>query len=71
MLAAMSLDELMQLMIGDEDRVPRNVVDECASRGAAMVERLQCVLGSSVDWDLPTSRGEWCCGCACGRGLRF
>jgi hypothetical protein len=31
-LANLSLPDLMVLIIGDEDRVPRNVIEECARR---------------------------------------
>ncbi len=39
-LKTLSEAELIELMIDDEDRVPRNVIDECASRGEKMVEAL-------------------------------
>lgn len=49
---------LIELMINDEDRVPRNVVDECARRGDAMIEQLASLSEASLDW-LDVSSGEW------------
>lgn len=49
---------LIELMIGDEDRVPRNVIDECARRGDEMVEELISLSEDSLDW-IGVSSGEW------------
>ncbi len=40
MLDAFSPQQLIGLMINDEDRVPRNVIDSCAARGDDMLEVL-------------------------------
>lgn len=50
-LAAMGEAALLELMRRDEDRVPRNAIDECASRGALMVDALQPIVGPQADWD--------------------
>lgn len=39
-LAGFSTSELADILINDEDRVPRNVIDECAKRGDGMTEHL-------------------------------
>ncbi|MDP2228059.1 MAG: SEC-C metal-binding domain-containing protein, partial [Moraxellaceae bacterium] len=45
-------------MIDNEDRVPRNVIDECARRGDAMVEQLSGLVDDSRDWWIEPA-GEW------------
>ncbi len=42
-LKTLSEAELIEHMIDDEDRVPRNVIDECANRGEKMVEALASI----------------------------
>jgi len=56
-LAALSPAQLVDLMIDDEDRVPRAVIDACARHGDGMVEALR-VLDSAYDPEneLP---GDW------------
>jgi hypothetical protein len=39
-LSTLTPDDLIDLMIDHEDRVPRNVIDECARRGDAMLDAL-------------------------------
>lgn len=39
-LASMTATELLEAIIHNEDRVPRNIIDECAQRGQAMVDAL-------------------------------
>ncbi len=58
-LANRSLPDLMVLMIGDEDRVPRNLIEECARRGDAMTEYLTRLVEDSNDWQAEISSGEW------------
>lgn len=58
-LAGFDSEELLDLMIGDEDRVPRNVIDECARRGDEMVERLRPLLKDDDVWDGDADLGEW------------
>ena len=36
-LTGLTAPELIELMRKDEDRVPRNVIDECARRGGLML----------------------------------
>jgi len=57
-LANLDLPGMIDLMIGDEDRVPRNVIDECARHGDAMVERLSGLVEDSHDWRVEAT-GEW------------
>ncbi len=58
-VSALGLDELISLVIANEDRVPRNVIDACARHGDAMVERLRAVLADEHAWNLNGTRGEW------------
>ena len=58
-LAKLSLSELIALLISDEDRVPRNVIDECAQRGEEMVERFGGLLEDERYWKVETAPGEW------------
>src|SRR6266540_5080078 len=46
-------------MVRDEDRVPRNVIDECARRGEDMVECLRGILEDGRHWSEERSSGEW------------
>lgn len=57
-LASLDPTGLIDLMIRDEDRVPRNVIDECARRGEAMVEPLSGLADDGYEWrgEVP---GEW------------
>ncbi len=50
--------KLIELMIDDEDRVPRNVIDECASRGEKMVEALAPMAGPN-EGELFETTGRW------------
>lgn len=58
-LAGLDSDELLELMIDDEDRVPRNVIDECARRGDEMVELLSEFLTGDDNWNGEAELGEW------------
>ena len=58
-LASLGLDELIELMIADEDRVPRNVIDECAWRGDGMAQHLGGLLLDDEHWKEGLSEGEW------------
>jgi hypothetical protein len=40
------IEQLIEVLVVDEDRVPRNVIDECVSRGASMIEALRPILAS-------------------------
>jgi hypothetical protein len=57
-LAALSPSRLTDILIENEDRVPRNVIDECARRGDTMVEKLSGLIESNRDWQ-GESPGEW------------
>ena len=57
-LENIDLPGLIELMIADEDRVPRNVIDECARRGDVMVELLVSLSEDNLDWT-GVSSGEW------------
>jgi hypothetical protein len=57
-LANFSLPDLTSLMIGDEDCVPRNVIDECARRGDTMVGHLSGLVEDGSDW-WGEAAGEW------------
>lgn len=58
-LAALSADRLIELMRGDEDRVPRNVIDECARRGEEMTAALEALLGEDRFWREGLPLGDW------------
>lgn len=45
-----SAPELLRFLARDEDRVPRNVIDECARRGDEMVEHLAGLLQMDYYW---------------------
>ncbi len=57
-LENIALPGMIDLMIRDEDRVPRNVIDECARRGDTMVEQLSGLIEDSRDWWIEPA-GEW------------
>ena len=57
-LAILDLPGLIDLLIANEDRVPRNVIDECARRGDTMVNHLSRLADDSRDWYGDAS-GEW------------
>ena len=58
-LAKLDPAVLVALMAGDEDRVPRNVIDACAARGEAMVAQLRGLLEDPRPWTEGRSHGEW------------
>ena len=58
-LAAYSTDQLLELLAHDEDRVPRNVIDECARRGDAMVAALRSLLDQGSGWEDENTAGQW------------
>jgi hypothetical protein len=57
-LAGLDPTALVALMVGDEDRVPRNVIDACAARGEAMVAHLRGLLDPR-HWMDDRSQGQW------------
>ncbi|MFM9971635.1 MAG: hypothetical protein ACKVQK_24915, partial [Burkholderiales bacterium] len=59
-LATQSPAELIELMRRDEDRVPRNVIDECAQRGGVMLnEFAQLLRDEARYWSHDTTDGDW------------
>jgi len=58
-LASLDPDCLIDLLIQDEDRAPRALIDECAARGEAMVERLGRLVAPDRRWSDPDAIGEW------------
>ena len=57
-LAQTTAPELLRLLIRNEDRVPRSLIDECARRGEAMLDLLEDVLRKDYYWEDP-GMGEW------------
>jgi hypothetical protein len=58
-LAELDLEELLGLLIRNEDRAPRALVDECARRGEAMVERFATLVEPAEFWKSDVTSGEW------------
>ncbi len=57
-LASLDPVGLIDLMIHDEDRVPRNVIDECARRSDAMIEHLADLVADDIDGQTEGA-GKW------------
>ncbi len=59
----LQIRSLIEALVRDEDRVTRERIEECARRGAAMVEALADVVGEAADWDAhfndPDEDGWW------------
>ena len=58
-LAKLTPFELTDILIGDEDRVPRNVIDECARRGDEMTEHFRMLHRYDFLWDIESGDGMW------------
>lgn len=58
-LAAADPAALLALVVRDEDRAPRALIDECARRGDAMADRLESFVISRAEWTEDASLGEW------------
>jgi hypothetical protein len=58
-LAGLDIEGLLGLLIRNEDRVPRVLVDECARRGEAMVERFATLVEQDEFWKSSDVIGEW------------
>lgn len=58
-LAELSPAKLINIIIEDEDRVPRNVIDECARRGDAMTEHLGMLHDDDFLWSPEENDGVW------------
>ncbi len=57
-LRNLSEADLIELMLSDEDRVPRNVIDECATRGDKMLKALAPMANPVDELHLENS-GRW------------
>ena len=51
--------ELWHLLIRNEDRIPRNLIDECARRGDDFVDHAAALLDKDYYWGEDVSSGEW------------
>ena len=58
-LAALSPSALIALLIHDEDRAPRNLIDHCAARGEEIVELLRAKVDEDRAWRSEVLPGEW------------
>jgi hypothetical protein len=58
-LAELSPSKLTDILIEDQDRVPRNVIDECARRGDKMTEYLDIQDDDDFLWSDDDSDGVW------------
>ena len=58
-LAELSPAKLGVILIENEDRVPRNVIDQCASRGDEMTEYLDILDDDVFLWSDDVSDGVW------------
>jgi hypothetical protein len=57
-LASLDTAELWHLLVRNEDRVPRNVIDECARRGADILDLAANALESDRFWTDDQTEGE-------------
>jgi SEC-C motif len=57
-LSGLSTPELWQLLVRNEDRVPRNLIDECARRGDEFLDLAAGALESERYWTDDQTRGE-------------
>ncbi len=58
-LADLSPTELIDIVIENEDRVPRNVIEECARRGDEMTDHLSMLHRDDFLWDDESGDGVW------------
>jgi hypothetical protein len=59
-LASQTPAELIELMRRDEDRVPRNVIDECVRRGGVLLNAFEQLLRDEERyWSDSTQDGDW------------
>jgi hypothetical protein len=58
-LRSLAPDDLLEFIVCDEDRVPRNVIDECASREDAMLDELEGILDTGMSWSDDSVEGYW------------
>jgi hypothetical protein len=58
-LSALPIPELLDWLARDEDRVPRNLIDECVRRGDAMISALGDLLDRGDAWEPGRGDGRW------------
>jgi len=58
-LAELPVTQLIELLVRDEDRVPRNVIDECARRGGSMLDALKAMFSGEAAWRHDVPLGAW------------
>lgn len=58
-LQAMSNQELFDLLSTLDDRVPREVIDACGTRGEAMLPLLEGYLADEANWSEMASTAQW------------
>lgn len=58
-LAGLSPAELIDIVIENEDRVPRNLIDECARRGDEMTGHLFMLHRDDFLWETESGEGAW------------
>ena len=58
-LASYPASELFHLLVRNEDRAPRILIDECARRGDEMLDVLEPTLAKEYYWSEDTTDGEW------------
>ena len=58
-LASLTHFELTNLLIENEDRAPRNAIDECARRGDEMTAHLRQLHEEDYLWDIEEDDGRW------------
>jgi hypothetical protein len=58
-LATLTPPALVEILIRDEDRAPRIVIDRCAAYGEDMVEFLRVRVDDERAWRFGVSGGEW------------
>jgi len=52
-LVARPAEDLWRLLITSEDRVPRNLIDECARRGDEFLDAASALLDKDYYWSAP------------------
>lgn len=58
-LRALAPADLIDRLVHDEDRASRKLIDECARRGADMVDALAAILTDDGFWEWHVDSGEW------------
>jgi len=58
-LTLLTLDNLIELLIAEEDRAPRNLIDECARRGEEMVDACARLAEDEDFWQDEITDGQW------------